>query len=682
MRKKLLLIIAVMAIFACFLAISVSAAGQSYGSFEVVLQNDTRVTVYTAGVKDVGNGQIYLSETIYTEPPVDSEGTYATQEWSQVKEIDFTVTGMCVYDPNKGTYTTYTGGTNGTAKGSVTVLTGWSDASTFNSVKKVNTGNAYAFGTGLFKGWQGIETVVFGYYAKTISDYMFENSSVANIIFDENCQIWRCANGPFRNCDNIVSVDFPDSFTYLGDSGLFTNCDNLERVRWPSNCPEIPGAAFQNCKKFVFEIPNYITKIKGSAFSGCTITSVTIPATVIDIGYNAFTNCKNLTSVIFEEGCSITKLAAHTFDGCAFSEITLPNSVTQMAQNVFSNNSNLKVINLGASFTDFNLSGQSSIVCSNIEKLYLSKNFTSAAIRSAIFGNDANKDEYGKRNTSLVVYYEGDKAAADAIVAAALGDGTVVNGVFAFMTVVSLEEYEALEAAGTLSGRYMIYDYNKCDAFYNGVHAEGKQINQCQFGCGRNCGKAELLENPQHELNKATAFGTLGYFGTACVTESCSICKTVTLNESIEALFVDYGYSMTETEIGGKLSMTQFFGVKQENLDKYTKATGNAFEYGFVVSSNNDPMNAENEDLIAAGKTYITSQDKFAHDYFAVTVVGFVDNEEASNVNKALTFCVYVKDGDKISYLDNGETVETVTMKSYNDVKTLLENKNNTEVTE
>ena len=88
-------------------------------------------------------------------------------------------------------------------------------------------------------------------------------------------------------------------------------------------------------------------------------------------------------------------------------------------------------------------------------------------------------------------------------------------------------------------------------------------------------------------------------------------------------------------------------------------------------------MNTANSGLIAEGKTYIADQSKLAHDYFAVTVVGFTD----TTVGNALTFCVYVKDGDKVSYLDNGETVETVEMKSYNDVKALL-NKGNTEVTE
>ena len=666
--KKIILALSIAVLFVCIFAITVSAAGQSYASFEVVKNDNTRVTVYTVGVKDVGNGQIYLNETIYTEAPLDSEGTYATLAWSQVKEIDFTVTGMYVYTAKTDSYAEYTGGTNNNVnKGCVTVLKGWSNAATFNTVKKVNTGNAYGFGTGLFKGWTGIETVIFGYPAKTISDDMFMNSSVANIIFDENCQITRCYNNPFNNCDNIVSVDFPDSFTYLGNSGLFSGCDNLERVGWPANCPEIPGGAFSNCAKLVFEIPNYITNIKGTAFTGCSMTTVTIPATVTEIGYNAFTKCKNLTTVIFEDGCSVSKIYAHTFDGCDLREIKLPNTVTQLKQNVFANNNNLKVINLGASFTDFNLEGNNaaSLNCGNaLEKLYLSKNFTAAAVRGGIFGSDVYANDYKNRLTSLVVYYEGDKAAADAIVAAALGDGTVVNGVFAFMTVVSLEEYEALEAAGELSGRYMIHSYNKCDAFYDGVHAEGKVINSCQFGCGRNCGMAQLLENPQHNLSLVVNFGENGYFSASCATESCSVCKTVTMKEDIGAMFVDYGYSATETPINGAYSMSQFYGINRAAIEQYKTVVNADFAFGFVVAANADPFGAVANGTLSEDKIFVTEEKFFAYDYISVKVSGISD----ANKDKAVAFCVFVNDGEELYYLDGGKTVDTVNVKSYNSI--------------
>ena len=661
--KKFLLVFALVALMVCALAISVSAASQSYASFEVVKDDGTRLTVYTAGIKDLGNGQIYLAETAYTEAPVDNEGTYATLDWSTVVEIDFTVTELFYYNSSKGTYTQYTGGTNGNANGNVTVLKGWSNASTFNTVKKVNTGNAYGFGTGLFKGWQGIETVVFSYPAKTISDDFLMNSSVANLVFDENCQITRCYNNPFANCDNLVSVELPDSFTYLGNSGLFSGCDNLESVKWPSNCPAIPGAAFNDCKKLQFEIPDYITEIKGTAFNNCqSITSVVIPSTVTSIGYNAFSRCSNLTSVVFEEGCSITVLNAHTFDGCAFSEITLPNTVRQMKQNVFASNPNLKVINLGASFVDFNLDGNatSSLNCSSIEVLYLPSTFVSTAVRSYIFGGDVKTNDFKNLHPNIVIYYTGTKAAAEAIIAASVKeDGSYVNGIFGTCTLVSLEEYEELKASGEASGRYMVYEYNSCDAFYKGEHTEGVVLNSCQFGCGRNCGQVALLDDPAHQLVTTKTFGENGYFSACTVIEQCTVCATKTIDETINALFVSKGVSAKT--FGTDLGLVQGYEVNNAAIEAY-KAYAPDFDFGVLAYANvtGGTVTPKPGDDKVVNVVF----DKTANNYLEVKITGI----PADFLNAPIVFCVYAKDGEKFYYLNDGTTAENVVGYAYNDI--------------
>ncbi len=676
--KKILLAFAIVSLLICALAISVSAAPQSYASFEAIVDGE-RVTVYTVGLPDLGNGKLNVSDVAYVEPPVDSEGTYALLDWSVVSELDFTNTALFSYDSKKSEHIEYEGGTNSNANGNVTLKKAWSDVSVFNSVKKVITGNAFSFEGAVFEGWSGLETVVFSPALKTISDNLLRNSSVANLVFSEDGNLDRCANNPFANCDNLVNVDFPDTITYLGNSGLFNGCDNLESVDWPSNCPAIPGGAFSGCTKLVFEIPSFITEIKSSAFQGClSITSVVIPKSVTAIGSDCFRNCSNLTSVVFEEGCSVSDIYAHTFNGCAFSEITLPNTVKQMKESVFSNNANLRVINLGASFVDFNLQNNaaSNMNCGNgLAVVYLSKNFTSAGVRRSIFGGDYKSNEHPKCVPNLVIYYEGDKAAAEAIVAAGAleqSDGHIVNGVFANMTLVTLAEYEALEAANALSGRYMIYDYNKCDAFYGGVHAEGEVINSCQFGCGRKCGKAELLENPQHELSKITTFGEMGYFGESCTVESCSVCATVTLNATVGAMFVDYGYSATEAAINGVYSMSQFYGINREAIEQY-RALSPDFEFGFVVAANADPFGAVAEGTLASDKIFVTEEKFFQYDYASVSIGGIA----GENVSKAITFCMFVKDGEKISYLDGGKTASAVAMKSYNDVLAIVNTNEN-----
>ena len=644
MKKKILLFLAMAFVLALMLSVAIFAAPQHYCSYEVVLNDDTRVTAYTVGIDDRGNGRFSLREATYTEAPVDSEGTYAALDWSRVKEIDFTNTAMFYYDSKKAEYIETAGGTNNNAKNRVCIKKGWSDASTFASVKKVNTGNAWSFSGAVFSGWTGIETVIISKNVETLADELFKNSSIANVVFEENSQVYRCNNNLFKNCDNLVRVEFPDSFTYLGDSGLFYDCDNLESVKWSVNCPAIPGGAFNGCEKLTFEIPDYITEIKSSAFNGClSITSVVIPASVTAIGSDCWRNCKNLTSVIFEDGCSVSAIYAHTFDGCRFSEITLPNTVTQLRQNAFASNPNLRVVNLGAAFVDFNLQGNAaaSLNCgSGLEVLYLSRNFTSAGVRADIFGDDNNANEWKKIAPNLVIFYEGDKNAAEAIIAASTVDGTVINGVFANMSAVSVAEYEALKAAGALLGRYIVYGYNHCDAFHKGEHKMAGELSM-QFN---------------------------GYFENVTFADACTRgnCGQSVIDESrtIGAMFTYLGYSYTELAINGTYSMSQFYGINKANIDLYTAATGNDFAYGFVMASIDNPLSNENR---TENNVIVTGSDSFSFDYAGVRVFGITEEY----LDNGVVFCIYILDGDNVSYLDNGITSNSVSCKSYNDIVAL-----------
>ena len=387
--------------------------------------------------------------------------------------------------------------------------------------------------------------------------------------------------------------------------------------------------------------------IQQTAFAGCAklkyvnLENLT-ELRVIDNSEN-FKECTSLFAgqVLDLSKTKLIKIGGYSaFAGTKIAGFILPNSLTSISKYNFEKNTTLKefTVPYGVKL----LTNAQFNACTGLTTVYMSKNVT--GIEQNVFA-----DCTALKN----VFFVGTKAELDALL---LNVNATGNSIFTDMAsnAISYKDYLALSDK---SGSYVVYDYSYCEA-YNG----GK-----------------------HELSGNTTMQAVDYFKGVFFTDTCNVtgCGIDVIDDSltIGALFVDYGYSMTESAIGGKLSMTQFFGVNKENLEKYINLTEKAFEYGFVVSSNNDPLNEENSYLIAQGKTYVTSQDKFAHDYFAVTVVGFAEEGENANVDKALTFCVYVKDGDQVCYLDNGETAETVNMKSYNEIKALL-NGNNTEVTE
>ena len=354
---------------------------------------------------------------------------------------------------------------------------------------------------------------------------------------------------------------------------------------------------------------------------------------------SSFDRLASLETIEFSPNAKITSVGQFSFRATtSIQKIVFPNSLQKLRKEALQACTGLTELSLGANFVGFD----DSIALNTLNPANQVKIYVPATLDGTKYG----ASYFPKKS---IIMFTGDKDAALA---------------FGFSAAMSYDEYLAVgsvAADGTI-----IYGYYVCDAFYNGEHGEGEALNSCQFGCPI-CGKAELLENPQHQLSKETTFDEKGYFGTTCVFESCSVCKTVTMDERVGALFISYGYSFTETEIGGKRSMSQFFSVDMSNVEAYMTATGYSLEYGLVVSSNADPLNEANSGLIEEGKTYIISQNRFAHDYFAVTVVGFNDE----TVDKDLAFCLYVKTGDKVFYLDNGETVETVEMKSFSDISQL-----------
>ena len=140
--------------------------------------------------------------------------------------------------------------------------------------------------------------------------------------------------------------------------------------------------------------------------------------------------------------------------------------------------------------------------------------------------------------------------------------------------------------------------------------------------------------------------------------------KSVNEEKTIGEMFVYLGYSYTETAINGAYSMSQFYGINKENIAKYADVTGNEVVYGFVVSSIENPIGNENAN---ENNVILSESGNFVYDYASIKITGI--SEE--NTAKGIVFCMYVIDGEDVSYLDNGTTSQSVACKSYNDVVAL-----------
>ncbi|MBQ2809827.1 MAG: leucine-rich repeat domain-containing protein [Clostridia bacterium] len=459
MKKKILImaimIVALMSIF----VISASAAAQNYKSYEVELVNGEKITVYEVGGYDSYEGRVYLRDTMYTEAPIDSEGTYLTLDWSQVKVLDFTNVWLNKYNSTTGEWDKVSGNS-----GSFHIMKDSFTPANAVNLTKIKTGK-------LTK--------------------------------------WRC------------SVAFPE----------------LKEVELGDNLAEMTGNSFQNCVK--------------------------------------------LDTLTFSENSKLKTVGAHAFENTAFVNITFPNSLEKIGQNTFSKCTKLESVNFGASFINFNAgnAGQPPFPSSAtaLKYVYLPSTFTASAVRDKIFSwNDNNVNEYNKNYLNLTFFFTGTQAQAQAIIDAANGDyavgeggevtGARVNTYIATMKLISAEDYKKAVADGTLetgvSGtpkRYLVYDYNLCEAFYNNQHII-KDSNDCteDGDCDR-C-KVEAIvkgfetHNYLETFTYPNGFAQNGVYIKVCQNLATCTCGNITEGENtvknpIFSALAENGYSTNGTGI-------------------------------------------------------------------------------------------------------------------------------------
>lgn len=130
------------------------------------------------------------------------------------------------------------------------------------------------------------------------------------VILPESVKI--IENQAFEDCISLKTVNLPsfiNEISYdlpgLGQS-CFKNCTKLVDIKLPDGMLSITESLFENCislKKI--EIPNSVGYIKWRAFYNSGIEEIVIPGSVQRIYWEAFLECKNLNTVIIEEGESV-----------------------------------------------------------------------------------------------------------------------------------------------------------------------------------------------------------------------------------------------------------------------------------------------------------------------------------------------------------------------------------------
>lgn len=324
-------------------------------------------------------------------------------------------------------------------------------------------------------------------------------------------------------------------------------------------------------------------------------------------------------------------LTGKAYQGTSIEEFYIPSNANLGNKNGGTNSqfkfcTKLKKVEFGGNFNDW-LPGYLFDSCSALEEIIIPAN---AVISATSSGTTINVNVFSGCNNLKRIYFLGTKAALDLTDAGASAQG---NGLYQNLVRISYEEYSKLEDK---SGKYIIYNCSPCLAYNNDVHTEGSHI---------------------------TVVGD-SYLASMDLCASCVVegCGAKFVKETIDPIFVSYGYSFTETAIGGFYSMAQFYFVNKASLEKYETATQKTIEYGVVACGNSGKT--EIKPLETEGKIS-HAFDRKSYAYFEIKINGMTEENFDTNV----IFCAYVTDGEAIVYIDNKAEYDSLAGTSYNGIK-------------
>ena len=665
MKKKIILMLAIVAILVCAFALSVSAEG--YDTTRTVTLDDKTVC---ALYDSEGNALTY-----YLDGGV----------LKSIKTADIISLGNATID--KTTYVTF--GFKNVSSADMVVV----------NFQDENLGDLQVFAAK----FQGSDTIEYCYMPRTL-ERLSQNYDSANVFrettklkyvdFPIDCELNFIGKYSFSYATALEEIYIPANVTTFPESsgydwGCFVSCTSLKKVTFAENSrlTTVPTYTFAHCTSLSeITLPDSVKTVEAYAFrntaivnspftvnSQCTyigkwvfadcksLREINIPKNATyntkepSEGVGLFQKCTALTTVNFHEDSINTLYPAHMFNGCtSLTYIKLPNTLTQLPVRMFNGCSKLETIVLGANVVGMNnlreFSDHNSFTygCEALKTVYLPKTLNIDAT------NHSDACHAFTAGGNITFYFDGDYSEAVELQNSFKTNVTSCgnNGKITGAEIISLEAYNQLSEVNKC---YIVYGVNTCDAFYDSVHKEDN--NPCVINCDR-CNSNGVAEaNPVHNEATTIAYESYASNGTktiGCTNEGC-LHKVVT---ETSPLFENIGLSTSEFADG---TLAIGYMVNHSAIDEYSTLTGKTVVYGVfaVLESNiedNDIFDVDGKKVAGVVCAEITSDNASA---FELKIVGFKTDEQ-KNASLAMGAYVSVTDGEgtKYSYLQDEQPTE------------------------
>lgn len=613
--KKVFLTLSILAVLVCVFAISVSAATETIGGITHSLNSGNKASVTN------DNKTTTLETVIIPDTVVGSDGkTYA-----------ITAINEGAFKDNK-------------------------------SIKYLSlSANITSLGGGCFNGCSNLIFVDF-------------NDNPNDISFG-----W----GVMRGCDSLKAICFPDGIKTIGDQFL-TGAKTVTAVYLPESLEVIKGnkyawdgPAFGNCPNLYFVNEKFeVRDENGNFYSPEEFEAPQRPDVYFfPSGLKSITASHNVNGSFEMDENGMSK--NNGLEDCAIYNCPNINPVLVMPE-TYQGYDDRVVVSGNAQFTDhrgdtissglFQKCGTAEkpltvVWLGEIDRLSLSRGGESV-YTTYMFANPANTNF---ENTKLGTWYDTGSAVAGTydglyVVFCHANNGLGEKYSVKFVGSADNAAYPVL-VSELLSDASAHLENPKSTAITKDATCDENAFGIKICFCGDTIGESEVYGTAlghDHSVYRGIVY--VSYFDGSYYSHECSRCGDIKQGDAaFGALFVDYGYSVTEAPINGKYAMSQFYGINKDAIAQYKELSAD-FDFGFVVSSCADPFGAINDGTLPESNAFVTSVSSAVHDFAFVKISGTTEGFK----NNEFTFCLYVKDGEGVYYLDGGETVKAVTMKSYN----------------
>ncbi|MGN1099907.1 MAG: leucine-rich repeat protein [Christensenellales bacterium] len=318
----------------------------------------------------------YALKKLVIHPGLNEEGDIGSGAFfaaNNIEELEATVYAAKFVSLGKVRTLTLTGGTTIdsyfndcyaletlTIPETVTSIDCWFSASVNLSVVNFNAVECTSNG---FKGGAESDKLVLriGPSVKSISNGMFCESNVTNVIFDEKCVCTSIGESAFASCSRLASITLSNKITRIG-SAAFGGDGALGEIRYLGSvadwCGEMEGREslmYKTLDLYIdglpaedIVIPEGVTSISDYAFRYCNkVRTVSVPDSVTYLGDGAFMGCENLTEINLPDGLTYIGYVAF-FQCVSLTGITVPLDVTFVGRNAFASCTALVKIDFNA----------------------------------------------------------------------------------------------------------------------------------------------------------------------------------------------------------------------------------------------------------------------------------------------------------------------------------------------